>query len=116
MSELKGVRVFTGGATRASATDKGRFDLVSPIGERRLAKRYEYGAVRYGDRTWEKGIPASSCIDSAKRHINDYMRGDDSEDHLAAAAWNLFTLMDNEHNRPDMIDIPARTTKKKRKW
>ena len=101
-------RVFNTGAIRGNNTGKGRFDLISPEGERRLALRYEHGSVRYGDRSWEQGIPASSCIDSAKRHINQWLSGDDSEDHLSAAAWNLFAIMDYEANNRKMIDLPKR--------
>lgn len=101
---------FDTGAVRDTQEGKGRFDLISPIGERRLARRYEQGAKKYGDRNWQKGIPISRCLGSAKRHISQYFAGDTSEDHLAAAAWNLFTAMDMEETKPEMLDIPARQT------
>src|SRR5690554_6777622 len=86
-------RKFGSGATRGDSTGKGRFDLIPPEGLIRLAKRYEYGAVRYGDQNWKKGIPVSSLVDSVMRHLCQYMAGDQSEDHLAACSWNLFALM-----------------------
>ena len=33
-----------------------------------LAKHYEKGVEKYGERNWEKGIPQHSYIDSAVRH------------------------------------------------
>lgn len=99
---------FETGAVRDIQTGKGRFDLISPVGERRLAVRYEEGAKKYGDRNWQKGIPIGRCLDSAKRHINEYLAGDISEDHLAAAAWNIFTAMDMEENNHSMQDIDTR--------
>lgn len=56
----------------------------------------ENGAVKYGDRNWEKGQPLSRYIDSAMRHIQKYMMGFRDEDHLAAARWNLGALMHTE--------------------
>jgi len=79
---------FTG-AVRDVREGKGRFDLISPWAEARLAGVYERGAAKYGDRNWEKGLNISRFIDSAKRHINQYLKGMTDEDHLAQAAWNI---------------------------
>lgn len=76
------------GAVRDRQQGKGRYDLITPIGLRRLALHYENGARKYNDRNWEKGMPLSWFLDSAMRHLYDYMNGDRSEDHLAAVAWN----------------------------
>jgi hypothetical protein len=83
-------RSFETGAVRDMAVGKGRFDLISPIALRRLAKHHENAAAKYPEGNWEKGIPLHAFIDSALRHINVYREGDRSEDHLTAAAWNLF--------------------------
>ena len=101
-------REFETGAVRDKATGKGRFDLVSPVGLRRLAIIYEKGCIKYADRNWEKGIPVSAFIDSAARHINEYLAGEKTEDNLAMACWNLFGAMHMEERRPDLVDIPAR--------
>jgi hypothetical protein len=76
------------GAVRDRQQGKGRYDLITPIGLRRLALHYENGARKYKDRNWEKGMPLSWFLDSAIRHLFDYLSGDRSEDHLAAVAWN----------------------------
>jgi 5'(3')-deoxyribonucleotidase len=80
---------FETGAKRDLGSGKGRFDLISPIFLQRLADLYESGAIKYGDRNWEKGIPLNKYLDSAMRHINDYRLGKRDEDHLVQAAWNL---------------------------
>lgn len=87
------IREFASGARRNNAKGKGRYDLISPAGLRRLAIRYEEGATAHGERNWEKGIPMSSLLDSAARHIYEYLDGKRNEDHLAAAAWNIFAAM-----------------------
>ena len=41
------------------------------------AAALEYGAQKYSDRNWEKGLPWQQMIDSLKRHIDDFERGRD---------------------------------------
>jgi len=89
-------REFSTGSVRDVRKGKGRFDLIPPCSLRRLAKHYENGAHKYGDRNWEKGQPLSSYVDSMLRHGQDYLSGDRSEDHLAAIAWNAFAIMFTE--------------------
>lgn len=79
---------FETGSVRDTREGKGRYDLITTIGLHRLARHYENGARKYGERNWEKGQPISRYIDSAIRHLYSYLAGDRSEDHLAAAAWN----------------------------
>lgn len=102
---------FESGAVRAN-NDKGRFParfaLISPIALRRLAETYGEGSIKYSDNNWLKGIPATNLMDHAMDHINQYLTGDTSEDHLAHAAWNLFAIMHFEEVRPDLIDLIAR--------
>ena len=44
------------------------------------AASFEYGASKYSDRNWEKGLPWQQMIDSLKRHIEDFERGRDYDD------------------------------------
>lgn len=81
------------GSLRDVATGKGRFDLIPTEPLRRLAQLYERGAVKYGDRNWEKGQPLMRYIDSAMRHINCLIAGEPLEDHASAVVWNLFSFM-----------------------
>ena len=41
------------------------------------AAALEYGAMKYADRNWEKGLPWQQMIDSLKRHIDDFERKND---------------------------------------
>lgn len=80
---------FATGSVRDTREGKGRYDLISPIALRRLARHYENGARKYGDRNWEKGQPLSRYLDSAFRHLCAILHGLTDEDHAAAAMWNL---------------------------
>lgn len=87
---------FATGSVRDTREGKGRYDLISTIALRRLAQHYENGAVKYGDRNWEKGQPLNRYWDSAVRHLINWLEGERSEDHLAAAAWNVFSIIHTE--------------------
>lgn len=53
-----------------------------------VARHFENGALKYGERNWEKGIPISRYIDSALRHLMKDLAGETDEDHAAAFIWN----------------------------
>lgn len=87
---------FETGSRRDTREGKGRYDLLPCRGMRRLAKHFENGGKKYGDRNWEKGQPLSRYLDSALRHTFAYLEGKRDEDHAAAAAWNLMCFLDTE--------------------
>jgi len=89
-------REFSTGSVRDVRKGKGRFDLLSPIALRRLARHFENGAVKYGERNWEKGQPMCSYLDSAVRHLYDWLEGKNDEDNLAAAMWNVNAMIHTE--------------------
>lgn len=98
---------FASGATRSADAAGLRYDLVSPIGLRRLAARHHLGCGRYGNRNWEKGFPASDTFNHLVAHLYEWIGGDRSEDHLAAAAWGCFALMHYEEKNPTVLDVPG---------
>ena len=68
---------------------------------------YENGSVKYTDRNWEKGMPFSRYVDSAKRHLDKFVMGMTDEDHLAAAAWNIFAIMHHQElGQFELDDMP----------
>lgn len=101
-------REFESGAVRDVQEGKGRLDLLPACAILRVARHFEAGAKKYSDRNWEKGIPVHSFIDSALRHLMKYLDGQNDEDHLCAAAWNLLCAMWTEEKHPELQDIPAR--------
>ena len=85
--------IFEGGATRSDSRGKGRFDLIPYRPLKRLALRYEEGGIQHGDNNWKNGQPSERICAAIIRHTYQWMDGERDEDHLAAAAWNLFALM-----------------------
>lgn len=72
-----------------------------------LAQHFEAGAVKYGERNWEKGIPTHCYIDSALRHYMKYRRGDIDERHDRAFVWNLICLVWTQEHLPKVNDLHA---------
>jgi len=104
---------FGHGALRDRGEMKGRFDLLPASAIARLARHYQRGSLKYFDRNWEKGMPVSIFLDSGLRHLFQYLDGDTSEDHLAAAAWNILGAMWTEDKFPELQDIPVRKIEEK---
>ena len=102
---------FSTGAVRDMHEGKGRFDLLPMCVLIRLARHYENGSIKYGDRNGVKGIPCLSFADSAMRHLVKSMDGLTDEDHLIAAIWNLCGLAWTEEKKPELMDIPSRKEK-----
>lgn len=99
-------REFETGAVRDIQTGKGRMDLMPMTAIIELSKHCEVGAVKYGERNIDKGIPQHSLIDSALRHIAKYTRGDKDENHLLAALWNIAWAVEQDVNKPELNDLP----------
>jgi hypothetical protein len=86
-------REFETGSVRDSAEGKGRQDLIPMYPLKRLARHYENGAKKYGDRNWEKGQPLTAFFSSGFRHWTEFWDGENSEDHLSATVWNAFGMI-----------------------
>lgn len=99
---------FKTGAVRDMHVGKGRYDLLPWNAIHELAIHCENGALKYGERNCEKGIPLHSLLDSGIRHLSCFMRGQTAENHLRAALWNIAMAIETELNHPELQDIPNR--------
>lgn len=99
---------FGTGAVRDMHTGKGRMDLLPWEALVEVSKHCEEGALKYGERNCEKGIPIHSLIDSAFRHLAKYMMGMKDEPHLRAACWNCLFALYMEIKHPELQGIPTR--------
>lgn len=102
---------FTTGAVRDMHAGKGRFDLLPWHAIHDVAKHCEEGALKYGERNVDRGIPQHSFIDSAMRHLVKYIHNETDEKHLRAAAWNILWALEQETTHPELIDLPWRGKK-----
>lgn len=99
-------REFETGAVRDMADGKGRFDLMPWSALMEVSKHCENGAKKYGEHNVDKGLPISSFVDSAFRHLAKYVEGWTDEPHLTAATWNLLWAMQTEIKHPELKNVP----------
>lgn len=78
-----------------------------------VSKHYEEGALKYGERNWEKGIPLHCYIDSGVRHFLKYAAGWTDEPHDRAFVWNMLGAIWTLYYRSDLDDIPHNVLKRK---
>lgn len=104
---------FSTGAVRSSDKAGVRYDLITPIGLRRIAETYKEGYDKYGAFNWERGMPISDILNHAIAHIYQFLSGVESgEDDLAHAAWNLLAAMHIQETHPDLnheLRVPCTT-------
>lgn len=75
---------------------------LSPTGVQCISEACHEGAAKYSDFNWERGMPVHDLLNHAVRHLMLYKSGDQSEEHLAHAAWNLFAAMHSERLWPKL--------------
>ncbi|MBR5193109.1 MAG: hypothetical protein IKW37_01625 [Bacteroidaceae bacterium] len=97
---------FETGAVRDMHEGKGRMDLMPMTAIIEVSKHCEEGAKKYGEHNVDKGVPLHSLCDSAMRHLAKFMRGDQDEPHLRAAAWNILWALQFYTDRPELNDLP----------
>lgn len=102
---------FSTGAQRDMHSGKGRMDLLPWAAIIEVSKHCEAGALKYGTHNVDKGIPTSSLLDSAMRHAAKYLDGQEDEDHLLAAAWNLLWAIEMRCKKPECVDTPWKEEK-----
>ena len=95
---------FGTGAVRSDTFEEFRYDLVSPIGLREVARTCAEGAAKYSDYNWERGMPVHDLLNHAIAHIYQFLSGDRSEPHLPHAAWNLLAAIHSSEVWPDLND------------
>lgn len=93
---------FSTGAERSSDRDEERWDLISPIALRTLARTYAEGAVKRGDFNWENGMPVTDLLNHGIAHIYAFLSGDRSEEHLGHAAWNILGAIHSLEKWPEL--------------
>ena len=71
-----------------------------------VAKHFEEGCKKYGDRNWELGLPCHCYIDSAVRHFLKHKRLDTDEQHGRAFIWNILCCIWTHKHKPEMQDLP----------
>jgi hypothetical protein len=93
---------FGTGAVRSSDVEEFRYDLISPIGLREVARACAEGAAKYGDWNWEKGMPVNDLLNHVLAHVYKFLGGDRSEPHLGHAAWGMIAAIHSHELWPEL--------------
>lgn len=93
---------FGTGAIRSDTFEQLRYDLISPIGLREVARTCAEGAAKYSDFNWERGMPVHDLLNHALAHIFQFLSGDRGEPHLPHAAWNLLAAIHSAELWPQL--------------
>ena len=96
-SYSKEIMVDTQPAKRADG-GKARWDLIPFDALDEIVQVFTFGAAKYGDFNWQKGMSWSRCFGSTMRHLSKWWQGEDKDpesglSHLAHAATNIIFLM-----------------------
>jgi hypothetical protein len=100
---------FGTGAVRSSDVEEFRYDLISPIGLREVARACAEGAGKYGDWNWEKGMPVHDLLNHVLAHVYQFLSGDRSEPHLGHAAWGMLAAIHSHELWPELNAGTLRT-------
>lgn len=93
---------FETGAVRSADRDEERWDLISPLAMKALARTYAEGARKFGAANWENGMPVTDLLNHGIAHIYAFLGGDRSEDHLPHAIWNLMAAIHSLEMWPEL--------------
>ena len=86
-----------------------RYDLIPAYPMEQLAAVYTFGAKKYADYNWARGIKYSRLIAALFRHFWAFVRKEDIDPesglpHLAHCLWNIATLLYFSKYREDLDD------------
>ncbi len=89
--------------------DKSRMDLIPSAALQEMGRVMGFGAQKYEDHNWRKGIAWSRCVAAAMRHLAAFNGGEDLDaesgiGHLAHAAVNLSFLIEYAKTHPEFDD------------
>lgn len=90
-------------------TDKSRMDLIDGEAMEELAKVLTFGAKKYAEHNWRKGITLSRLLAALLRHAYAILRGEDTDEetglpHAAHAMCCCMFLLWTMKHRRDMDD------------
>jgi len=93
--------------------DKIRTDLLPIKSIMDWAEVLTFGADKYKDRNWEKGLDWSRCYGACLRHLFAWWDGETNDiesglNHLAHAMCNIGFLLEFEKTHPELDNRPSK--------
>lgn len=96
---------------RKNDSDKNRVELLPVDALEDIGEILTFGAAKYGDRNWEKGMAWSRVFGALLRHLFAWWRGEKSDpetgkSHLAHAGCCILFLLAFERRKTGTDDRP----------
>lgn len=94
----------------AGKTSLSDFDtFFDPDFAEEIGRAFRYGAKKYGKDNWKKGMSWSRCLNSARRHLLSWWRGETIDDesgchHLALLICSIMFLFVYERDKTGKDD------------
>lgn len=91
-------------------SNKPRYELIPFEALHEIAKVFTFGANKYGDFNYRKGLTYNRLLGASLRHISKYIQGIDLDNesnlnHLAHAISNLMMIITFEkENKGEILD------------
>ena len=91
--------------------NKVMMQLLPPLAQERIAEVFTFGAKKYDDWNWAKGMEYSRLYGALNRHMTAWYKGEDNDpettkSHLAHAGCCIMMLLELSETRPDLDDRP----------
>ena len=91
--------------------DKLRFDLIPARAMAEVAAVFTFGAKKYSDHNWRRGMKWSAATASLERHLNAFKAGQDRDEesgllHLSHLVCNALFLLEYYEIYPEGDDRP----------
>lgn len=86
---------------------KPRWGLVPQSSLIPMVRVLEFGANKYGNKNWQKGLPVMEICESLKRHLDAFMEGEDNDkesgiSHIGHIQCNAMFLQWMVENKPQL--------------
>jgi hypothetical protein len=90
-------------------TNKPRMELLPAAALTEWARAMTFGATKYGDHNWRKGLAWTRVLGSLSRHLTSFMAGEDRDpesgvNHMAHVMCNAAFLLHYEKHHPELDD------------
>jgi hypothetical protein len=108
--KLSAKQIIDGGGLRFDA-GKLPIHLIPASTLIALGSVMRMGALKYGDRNWERGMAWSKVLGPLKRHLTYWELGEKKDkesrlSHLYHVIWNVMALIEYELTCPELNDLP----------
>ena len=90
-------------------SNKPRMELLPAAALTEWARAMTFGATKYGDHNWRKGMAWTRVLGSLSRHLTSFMAGEDRDpesgvNHMAHVMCNAAFLLHYEKHHPELDD------------